>query len=285
MRHLNRLDKPCVYRVHEKPSLDKAETLRAMLAPLGYNLKEADGPSLQKLLDTAKGKPEEAAVSMMVLRSLMKARYDGENLGHFGLAAKYYCHFTSPIRRYPDLMVHRILTALLDGRLSGGTERRLAAAVQKAAVQSSQRELATQSAEREIEKRYMAEFMAGHVGETFAGTVSGVTRFGLFVLLPGGVEGLLGVEALPGRGYHYDETRLTLTEEGGGAAYTFGMPLEVVCAAADPATGQIDFILPGGQLAPRPTRPAERREEMPPRRGKGRRAMHVPKGRKGRKKR
>ena len=283
--HLNRLDKPCVYRVHEKPSTDKAETLRAMLAPLGYDLKEADGPSLQKLLDTAKGKPEEAAVSMMVLRSLMKARYDGENLGHFGLAAKYYCHFTSPIRRYPDLMVHRILTALLDGRLSGGTERRLAAAVQKAAVQSSQRELATQSAEREIEKRYMAEFMAGHVGDTFAGTVSGVTRFGLFVLLPGGVEGLLGVEALPGRGYHYDETRLTLTEEGGGAAYTFGMPLEVVCAAADPATGQIDFILPGGQLAPRPTRPAERREEMPPRRGKGRRAMHVPKGRKGRKKR
>ena len=283
--HLNRLDKPCVYRVHEKPSTDKAETLRAMLAPLGYDLKEADGPSLQKLLDTAKGKPEEAAVSMMVLRSLMKARYDGENLGHFGLAAKYYCHFTSPIRRYPDLMVHRILTALLDGRLSGGVERRLGAAVQKAAVQSSQRELAAQSAEREIEKRYMAEFMAGHVGETFAGTVSGVTRFGLFVLLPGGVEGLLGVEALPGRGYRYDETRLTLTEEGGGTAYTFGMPLEVVCAAADPATGQIDFVLPGGQLAPRPTRPAERREEMPPRRGKNRRAMHVPKGRKGRKKR
>ena len=124
-------DKPCVYRVHEKPSTDKAETLRAMLAPLGYDLKEADGPSLQKLLDTAKGKPEEAAVSMMVLRSLMKARYDGENLGHFGLAAKYYCHFTSPIRRYPDLMVHRILTALLDGRLSGGTERRLAAAVRR----------------------------------------------------------------------------------------------------------------------------------------------------------
>ena len=99
--HLNRLDKPCVYRVHEKPSTDKAETLRAMLAPLGYDLKEADGPSLQKLLDTAKGKPEEAAVSMMVLRSLMKARYDGENLGHFGLAAKYYCHFTSPSAAIP----------------------------------------------------------------------------------------------------------------------------------------------------------------------------------------
>ena len=93
------------------------------------------------------------------------------------------------------------------------------------------------------------------------------------------------LEALPGRGYRHDETRLTLSDEGGGTAYTFGMPLEVVCAAADPATGQIDFVLPGGQLAPRPTRPAERREEMPPRRGKDRRAMHVPKGRKGRKKR
>ena len=156
--HLNRLDKPCVYRVHEKPSPDKAEALRTMVAPLGYDLKEADGPSLQKLLE--------------------------ENLGHFGLGAKYYCHFTSPIRRYPDLMVHRILTALLDGKLTGQREKKLAAAVQKAAVQSSQREIAAQTAEREIEKRYMAEFMRGHLGETFAGTVSGVTRFGLFVMLP-----------------------------------------------------------------------------------------------------
>ena len=287
--HLNRLDKPCVYRVHEKPSPDKAEALRTMVAPLGYDLKEADGPSLQKLLDASRGKPEEAAVSMMVLRALMKARYDGENLGHFGLGAKYYCHFTSPIRRYPDLMVHRILTALLDGKLTGQREKKLAAAVQKAAVQSSQREIAAQTAEREIEKRYMAEFMRGHLGETFAGTVSGVTRFGLFVMLPSGVEGLLPVEALPGQGWQYDESHLTLVSEGGGVSYTFGSPLEVVCAAADPTTGQIDFTLPGVDPAPRAAR-REKREEAPrpPRREKhrgNRRAMHVPKGRKGRKKR
>ena len=288
-QHLNKLDKPCVYRVHEKPSPDKAEALRTMVAPLGYDLKEADGPSLQKLLDASRGKPEEAAVSMMVLRALMKARYDGENLGHFGLGAKYYCHFTSPIRRYPDLMVHRILTALLDGKLTGQREKKLAAAVQKAAVQSSQRELAAQTAEREIEKRYMAEFMHGHLGETFAGVVSGVTRFGLFVMLPSGVEGLLPVEALPGRGWQYDEARLTLAPEGGGVSYTFGAPLEVVCAAADPATGQIDFTLPGVDPAPRAAR-GEKREEAPrpPRREKprgNRRAMHVPRGKKGRKKR
>ena len=287
--HLNRLNKPCVYRVHEKPSPDKAEALRAQVAPLGYGLKEADGPSLQKLLDASRGRPEEAAVSMMVLRALMKARYDGENLGHFGLGAQYYCHFTSPIRRYPDLMVHRILTALLDGRLAGGREKKLAAAVQKAAVQSSQRELAAQTAEREIEKRYMAEFMHGRLGETFAGVVSGVTRFGLFVMLPSGVEGLLPVEALPGRGWQYDEARLTLAPEGGGVSYTFGAPLEVVCAAADPATGQIDFTLPGVDPAPRAAR-GEKREEAPrpPRREKprgNRRAMHVPRGKKGRKKR
>ena len=286
--HLNKLDKPCVYRVHEKPSPDKAEALRTMVAPLGYDLKEADGPSLQKLLDASKGKPEEAAVSMMVLRALMKARYDGENLGHFGLGAKYYCHFTSPIRRYPDLMVHRILTALLDGKLTGGREKKLAAAVQKAAVQSSQREIAAQTAEREIEKRYMAEFMHGHLGESFAGVVSGVTRFGLFVMLPSGVEGLLPVEALPGQGWQYDESRLTLVSEGGGASYTFGAPLEVVCAAADPTTGQIDFTLPGVAPLPRAARREKEEPPRPPRREKhrgNRRAMHVPKGRKGRKKR
>ena len=282
--HLNKLDRPCVYRVHEKPSPDKAEALRTLVAPLGYDLKEADGPSLQKLLDASRGRPEEAAVSMMVLRALMKARYDGENLGHFGLGARYYCHFTSPIRRYPDLMVHRILTALLDGKLTGGREKRLSTAAQRAAVQSSQRELAAQTAEREIEKRYMAEFMHAHLGETFAGVVSGVTRFGLFVTLSSGVEGLLPVEALPGQGYQYDEAHLTLVSEGGGASYTFGTPLEVVCAAADPASGQIDFALPGGAPVPRAAPAKKEAPPKPPRRAKGggRRAMHVPKGRKRR---
>lgn len=276
--HLNRLGKPAVYRVHEKPSEDKTERLRTMLAPFGLELRQADHFSLQKVLDAVKGKPEESAVNAILLRSLMKARYDGENLGHFGLAARYYCHFTSPIRRYPDLMVHRILTALLDGKLHGSAEKKLAGAAGRAAVQSSQRELAAQSAEREIEKFYMAEFMQGHVGETFSGTVSGVTRFGLFVLLPFGVEGMVSVENLPGDGYDYDEHRMTLTGRG-GTVFSFAMPLEVVCTAADPGSGQIDF-----RLKEVPAKPMRSRagRAAPPRKGGKKQGRRSPAPRKGR---
>ena len=252
--HLNRLAAlPAVYRVHEKPSADKATNLKAMLAPLGFALREADNGSLQKVLDAARGTPQAPAIHTMVLRSLMKARYDVQNLGHFGLAAKYYCHFTSPIRRYPDLMVHRILTSLLDGTLGEGRSAgALSAAAQRAAVQSSERELAAMSAEREIEKCYMAEFMSAHVGETFPGAVSGVTRFGLFVALANGVEGLLPVTALPDDRYEYDEVRMTLTGSRTKLTYSFGMPLEVLCAAANAGSGQIDFTLPGVEgAAPR----------------------------------
>ncbi len=231
---------PGVFRIHEKPSADKAEGLRRMVAPLGFALKDADGFQLQKLLDWAKAGPMEGAVSMMVLRSLMKARYDEKNLGHFGLAAPYYCHFTSPIRRYPDLVVHRILTAALTGR----SVKALAGFTPQAARQSSERELAAQSAEREIEKLYMAQFMAGHIGEQFSGAVTGVTRFGIFVGLESGVEGMVPVEALGAGPWDYDEDRQTLTGPQ-GVSYTFGTAVEVVCAAADPATGKIDFTLPG----------------------------------------
>ena len=254
-RHLHGLNKPAVYRIHEKPSADKTERLRAMLAPLGLDVKGADHFSLQKVLDQAKDKPEAPIVSAILLRSMMKARYDAENLGHFGLAADYYCHFTSPIRRYPDLMVHRILTALLEGKLYGNAEGKLRTAAQKAAVQSSERELAAQNAEREIEKFYMAEFMQNHIGEKFTGTVSGVSRFGLFVMLPFGAEGMVGVEALPDYDFNYDEHRMTLTGRK-GTVFSFGMPLEVVCVAANPGTGQIDFRLEGT-----PTLHVKRKEE------------------------
>lgn len=264
-RHLHGLNKPAVYRVHEKPSADKTERLRAMLAPLGLDIKQADHFALQKVLDQVKDKPEAPIVSAILLRSMMKARYDAENLGHFGLAAEYYCHFTSPIRRYPDLMVHRILTALLEGKLHGSAENKLKAAAQKAAVQSSQRELAAQSAEREIEKFYMAEFMQGHIGETFPGTVSGVSRFGLFVMLPFGVEGMVPVEALPGHGYAYDEHRMTLTGRD-GTVFSFGMPLKVVCVAAEPGTGRIDFRLEG--TASLRVKRKEEKRPMPPKAGK-----------------
>ena len=294
-KHLFELKKPAVYRVHEKPSQDKTEALKAMLSPLGYAIKEADNFSIQKVLEAVKGKPEAPAVNMMVLRSLMKARYDVENLGHFGLAAPFYCHFTSPIRRYPDLMVHRCLHALLEGKLGAAGEKKLAKSCEKAAVQSSPREIAAQSAERDIDKLYFAEYMLDHLGETFDAAVSGVTKFGLFAALPSGVEGLIPVESLPEDRYVYDETRMTLTGERANRVFTFGMALQVVCVAADPSTGRVDFRLPGMEDAPGRAAPAVKPLPVPgkkkpqggrpqgkvpgKRRGSGKPAMHVPKGR------
>ena len=287
-QHLFDLKKPAVYRVHEKPSLEKTENLKAMLAPLGLSLKQADNHSLQKVLDAVKDKPEAPAVSMMVLRSLMKARYAPENLGHFGLAAPYYCHFTSPIRRYPDLMIHRCLHALWDkGEQNAPRERKRRSACDRAAAQASQREVAAQTAERDIEKLYFAEYMHAHIGEHFPAAVSGVTRFGLFAALPSGVEGLIPVETLPDDHYVYDEKRMTLAGERTGQVWSFGMTLEVVCVAADPGTGRVDFRLPGREEAP--AREKDALLKVPVRRnaqgkapGKSRgnrRAMHVPKGR------
>ena len=283
-RHLHELGKPAVYRVHEKPSEDKTERLRAMLAPFGLEVRQADHFALQKILEQVKGKPEEPIINAILLRALMKARYDPENLGHFGLAAGYYCHFTSPIRRYPDLMVHRILTALLEGTLRGAQEKKLAGEAARAAVQASEREIAAQQAEREIEKLYMAEFMQKHVGEQFSAAVSGVTRFGLFVMLPCGVEGMVPLHALPDEFYDYDEGRMTLT--GRSTVFSFGMALEVVCTAADPGSGRVDFALPGteGSKAPAPRSDIRETEKVRRRKGGGRRAMRVPKGRKGRRK-
>ena len=285
-KHLFDLKFPAVYRVHEKPTAEKGEGLKAMLSPLGLSLPQMDNFSLQKVLKAVEGKPEAPAVNMMVLRSLMKARYATEDLGHFGLAAPHYCHFTSPIRRYPDLMVHRCLHALWDGK----GEKGLAAACAQAAEQSSQREVAAQTAERDIEKLYFAEYMHAHLGESFPAAVSGVTRFGLFAALESGVEGLIPVETLPEDDYVYDAVSMTLSGERTGAVYSFGTALTVVCVAADPGTGRVDFRLPGREEVPAQPRhedkplPSVKRpgEKKPDRRKKGGRpAMHVPRRKKG----
>ena len=291
--HLGQSGLPGVYRVHEKPTAEKTEALRTMLSPLGIPLRQGDSFELQKVLDTVKDTPQAPAVSMMVLRSLMKARYAPEDLGHFGLGAKHYCHFTSPIRRYPDLMVHRVLHS----QWERGGAKVLAGACAQAADQSSRRELSAQSAERDIEKLYFARFMADHIGETFPALVSGVTRQGLFAALPSGVEGFLPLESLPGGRYQYDEDHLTLS--GPEVTYTFGSPLEVVCVLAEAATGRVEFALAGAEVRPETGKTAAR--PKPPRAGRaakpapkkaggkaaggkgrgGKRSMHVPKRRKG----
>lgn len=260
-RHLAVNHLPAVYRVHEAPGEDKLNALKQTLAPLGYTLKGGDHGSFQSLLKQAKGTPHEALVNLLVLRTMRKAGYSPDNLGHYGLAAEYYCHFTSPIRRYPDLMVNRVLTAVLTGKATDAALKKLANFCKTAAIQSSEREVAAMAAERDIEKLYLAEYMETHVGERFTGTVSGVTGFGLFLALPNGVEGLLPVRALPDDFYVYNETHMTLVGERTGQRYTFGMELPVLCAAANGGSGQVDFLLLDEDGAPIP--PRERRESRP----------------------
>ncbi len=260
-RHLAKNDLPAVYRIHEDPSEEKVNALKTMLAPLGYTVKGADHGSLQALLKKSKDTPQAGLVNLLVLRTMMKASYAPENLGHFGLAADYYCHFTSPIRRYPDLMVNRVLTAALTGQTGPTALRRLKNFCKTAAIQSSEREIAAMTAEREIEKLYLAEYMESHVGEDFVGTVSGVTSFGLFMALPNGVEGLLPVRALPDDYYIYHETHMTLVGEHTGKRYSFGMSLPIRCASANGGLGQVDFLLldeEGNPVPPRQRRGGSR---------------------------
>ena len=167
-------------------------------------------------------------MNLLVLRTMMKALYSHENEGHYGLAAEYYCHFTSPIRRYPDLMVNRVLTMVLTGTDTPQKRKRLDLACKEAAGQSSQREMEAMTAEREIEKRYLAEYMEDHVGEDYVGTVSGVAGFGLFLALPNGVEGLLPTRALPDDYYVYLEDQLALV----GSALGRNIPLAWNCPCA-----------------------------------------------------
>ncbi len=263
-KHLAERGLPAVYRIHEAPSEEKVSALRQVLAPLGYEVRNASHGTFQSLLKSSKGTPQEDLVNMLVLRTMMKASYAPENLGHFGLAAEHYCHFTSltsPIRRYPDLMVNRVITAELTGKTGETALRKLANFCKTAAVQSSEREVAAMTAERDIEKLYLAEYMEGHVGEAFLGTVSGVTSFGLFLTLPNGVDGLLPVRALPDDFYIYNEAHMTLVGEHTDRRYSFGMTLPVLCAAANGGLGQVDFVLldEDGRIVPM----RERRPQPP----------------------
>ena len=241
--HLNRLHKPCVYRVHEKPSDEKGEALRTMVAPLGYDLKGTDSHSLQKLLDWAKGKPEEGAVSMMVLRSLMKARYDGDNLGHFGLGAEYYCHFTSPIRRYPDLQIHRIIREFLHGRMKENRIDHYREILPQVAQHCSQTQRRADEAERETDRLKKAEYMQNHLGERYEAVISGVTAWGLYVELPNTVEGLIPVSRMEEDFFLYDEENYALTGERTGKAYRLGQRIRVYAVSADRLARSVEFAL------------------------------------------
>lgn len=237
---------PFVYRVHESPDSDKLLKLKATLEnlgenPLGIN-ERSTAADLANVLEKAKDSPKAAVINRLVLRSMMKAKYSEEPLGHFGLVMKEYAHFTSPIRRYADLSIHRILTDYVGGIATDKLNKRYTKFSRESANRASVTELVAVAAERDCEKFYMAEYMRNHIGEEFDGYISGVIGNGIFVELPNTVEGKVDVLSLP-LGHYEVKDDIALVEEATGRAYTIGDEVRVKCVRSDAASGLIDFIL------------------------------------------
>ena len=214
----------------------------------GYSLKLAGNDihpkELQKLLGRIDGTPQEALISRLTLRSMKQARYTTENTGHFGLASSFYCHFTSPIRRYPDLQIHRIIKDQLRGRLEQGRISHYEGILPEVAKHSSQMERRADEAERETEKLKKAVFMEKHIGETFEGVISGITGWGVYVELENTVEGMIRAADLPGDFFYYDEENYEMVGERTGKRYKLGEKLTVQVKETDRRNRTVDFCIP-----------------------------------------
>lgn len=241
---------PFIYRNHEAPSLEKIMAFNDFILRFGLSFKgkiDRNNPihpkALQQVLDEIKDTPEERIVSANMLQSLMKAQYTEENLGHFGLAAKYYCHFTSPIRRYPDLAIHRILKDFLDGKLTEDKYPYLKSYVSAAGKHSTDCEINAEHTERDVDDLMKAAYMSKFIGEVFEGVVANVTNFGMFVELENSVEGLVRVENMTDDYYEFDEKSTALCGRRKKRVYRTGDVVKVVLAKADIMLRQIDFVL------------------------------------------
>ena len=239
------MELPFAYRVHEKPDAEKLADLNGFLKTFGLyineSLEDIHSSSLQKIMQQAEGMPYEHIVGRVMLRSMQKAKYHHENLGHFGLASDCYCHFTSPIRRYPDLVVHRVLKLILHGSMDDYTINRMNGFVQEACVQSSEREKIADEAERDADDMKKAEYAQKLVGMEFDGIISGVTSFGIFVELPNTVEGLIRVEYLPEDIYEYDQKNYALV--GKHHKFTLSQQVKIRVVSSDVLSRKIDFDL------------------------------------------
>lgn len=237
---------PFIYRVHERPAPDRIEALSEFLAHFGLHLKgvgDLKPKALQTVLKRVEGRPEDHLINTVVLRSLRQAVYFEENIGHFGLASECYTHFTSPIRRYPDLTIHRIIGEFLDnGRMSEKRFEKLAKLMPLIARQSSERERVAAEAEREVADLKKVEFMADQIGAAYDGIIAGVTAYGLYVELPNGIQGLVHVSNLTDDYYHYDEKAYALIGERSGRRYRIGDQMSVVVAHINVDERTIDFL-------------------------------------------
>ena len=245
--HFYWMEVPFLYRVHEKPETEKIESLKIFLRSFGIllrgNRSSIHPRAVSNILEQVKGKPSENVVSSVTLRSMQKAYYSTSCEGHFGLALKYYCHFTSPIRRYPDLMIHRIIKAVLHHGVDGKLTRHFAKAASEAAELSSAAERKAIEAEREVEKMKKAEYMSYHVGEVFDGIISGVTGFGLYVQLENTIEGLVRIDSLYDDYYDYDAEKYALKGRRNGKTYKLGDTARIFVDNVNTDRGEIDFLL------------------------------------------
>ena len=239
-------DLPFVYRVHEKPSMEKIENLEHVLVRLGVSVPDFSNVKpvhLAQILKNAKDTPAYPVINVMVLRSMAKAQYDTQPIGHFGLALEDYAHFTSPIRRYPDLAIHRIMSYYCECKNSEKVNKRYKAFVTEAAKSSSDAEVRAIMLERDCEDCYKAEYMQQHLGEEFEGIVSGISDFGFYVQLPNSIEGMVHVRTLPEDGEWYNDESISFKEAFGDGEYRLGDTVKVQCVKTDVNSGNIDFEL------------------------------------------
>lgn len=236
---------PFVFRVHEMPSPEKINILAQTMSLFGlkaYRIRQGlKVKDISDILEQIKGTDISSIVSNQVLRSMSKARYFEEPLGHFGLALEDYCHFTSPIRRYPDTAIHRILSDLVSGVSVDKIEKNYKNFVKNVSAKSSECEIRAVKAERDTEKCYMAEYMQSHIGETFEGKISGAIQTGIFVELESGIEGFVGIEYFPGYGFEFDGI-MSFINKKSGVSMSIGDKITVKVLSADVSAGKIDFI-------------------------------------------
>lgn len=243
-RHAVTHSLPFVFRTHAAPETDKLFSFNSFLLTFGLslpqNLYKGVSPSVfSSLLARVEGEPYEAVISKTMLRSMMKAEYRTTNDGHFGLAAEYYCHFTSPIRRYPDLMVHRVLSAELDGRKLS----RLEAACTRAAKQSSDTERAAEECERDVDTLLKVAYMSEHIGGEFCAVISSLTEYGIYAELDNSIEGMIRLDSIGGDYYYLDESSYTVKGRRSGRKFRIGESVDIVVTGADVDSMRIDFML------------------------------------------
>ncbi len=241
-------DMPFIYRIHEDPDSEKVEAFNEFIYNFGYHLKGGRGEQIhpkmfQELLVEIDGRREERIISDVMLRSMQKAIYSPNNVGHFGLASEFYCHFTSPIRRYPDLMIHRIIKAFINGQLNGKEIKILEAKLPEISEHSSKQERVAEEAERETANLKKCEFMLDKIGFEYEGIISGVTNYGLYVELPNMVEGLIRFSTMEDDYYIYDEKHYCAIGEMTRQIYRLGDPINVKVSNVDMYSRNIDFLL------------------------------------------